>query len=461
VGTLQADGLEAAVRPEDADLAWAGRETERERLRDEALRWLERAADLAVTGYALTDAVALLEQALALDPPTDLQIRAWRKIGLAHALRFDGEAFWTAMLRALELDTDRRSRAGTLSVLAFHTSTRSGMWKRRPERSLVEGWIEEALALAEPDSLERARALAARAFWRPRAAREAAREASGLAERVGDLELRSYAWAARAAVAFEERQFGEAATWAERRFDLLPEITDPDHIVEIYETAIPPTAGLGRLREAMRLAERHSERSSTLTPHHRLHGVGLRVEVAEAAGDWEAVRSLTGDLRDVAAENEATPCLRIPRSLLVCAVAALASGDDAGAQALEGEAECWKMEDRGFGLAAPQIRLALLRRELEAVRRLVGATRSASFRYAFGPGPIATWLDALAALGDRALVEEEAPRFLSMQPYLEPFALRALGAVRADDDLVRAAHRRFYALGLEWHAAQTPALLSR
>jgi hypothetical protein len=39
--------------------------------------------------------------------------------------------------------------------------------------------------------------------------------------------------------------------------------------------------------------------------------------------------------------------------------------------------------------------------------------------------------------------------------YLEPFALRALGAVREDDLLIKRAVGRFAAMGLEWHAEQS------
>jgi hypothetical protein len=216
---------------------------------------------------------------------------------------------------------------------------------------------------------------------------------------------------------------------------------------------------LGRLREARRLAGKHFEHSGTLTPHHRVHGVGLTLEVAEAAGDWETVRSMTGLVRETAAANEATPCLRSPRSLLVCAVGALAAGDASTAEALEREAEAWGVEDRGFGLASPLVRLALLRRDRETVERLVQATRLRSFRYAFGPGPIATWLDGLAALREREPVEAEAPALARSGAYLEPFALRALAAVRGDDELLSRAQQLFRALGLDWHAGQTRALL--
>jgi hypothetical protein len=72
---------------------------------------------------------------------------------------------------------------------------------------------------------------------------------------------------------------------------------------------------------------------------------------------------------------------------------------------------------------------------------------------------IVTRLDGLAAVRDREGAEDEAGRHLRPNTYLEPFALRTLGVVREDEELVRLAEDRFRGLGLEWHAAQTRALL--
>jgi CHAD domain-containing protein len=44
--------------------------------------------------------------------------------------------------------------------------------------------------------------------------------------------------------------------------------------------------------------------------------------------------------------------------------------------------------------------------------------------------------------------------------YLEPFALRTLGAVRDDDVLLQQAVDRFNAIGLPWYAEQTRELLA-
>ncbi|HYN49607.1 MAG TPA: hypothetical protein VES62_01675, partial [Thermoleophilaceae bacterium] len=67
--------------------------------------------------------------------------------------------------------------------------------------------------------------------------------------------------------------------------------------------------------------------------------------------------------------------------------------------------------------------------------------------------------DALAAVRDRPGVEAEASRALDVGGYVEPFALRALGAVREERPLVERAAIRFEELELAWRATETRALL--
>ena len=67
-------------------------------------------------------------------------------------------------------------------------------------------------------------------------------------------------------------------------------------------------------------------------------------------------------------------------------------------------------------------------------------------------------LDGLAAVGDHARIEAEAPPLLRAGGYGEPFALRALGRARGDRSLVELAAARFEAMGLQWHAGETRSL---
>jgi class 3 adenylate cyclase/tetratricopeptide (TPR) repeat protein len=444
-----------AVRPEDADLAWAGEEQELQRLGLEAIRWLERAAELAIGRYDIDDALQYLHRALELGPDASTRSAIWRTIGHANALKFDGPAFWEAMQTSLETCENRATCGETYSLLAFHTAIRAGMWKRRPEQELVDGWIDRALELTEPGSSAYVQALIARGYWHWGDATAASREASALAEKLGDPELRSYAWMARAEAAFDRAEFEEACMWAQRRFDLVGEITDPDHIVEMLETGLPATAALGRFREARRMAREHVERSRRLTPHHRVHGISLVVEAEELAGCWEAIRDESVTVEEVVAQNLDTPCIRNARSLLVCALAHLLAGDDARAAELEEEADELDLESPMFG--APRIRLALARAELGEVERFLASP--VGMRSWSGLPFEAARLDALGALRDRERVESRAPLYLRPRTYLEPFALRALGIVRQDQDLLAQANARFDAFGLEWHRAQTDVLV--
>src|SRR5262249_39464195 len=275
---------------------------------------------------------------------------------------------------------------------------------------------------------------------------EAAREASEIADRLGDVELRSYAWASRAAVAFEQLEFDQSAALARQRFDLLPEITDPDHILGVYEAAIPALAGGGELGAAGRGAAAPLAVAGRRTPPPRIPGAGLTREIQELVGDFAAIRSSTAEIEEAVAANLATPCRRNPRNLLVCAVAHVEAGDEDEAARLERAADECGMEDSGSGLTGARLRLALLRGDLDVVERLLAAR--SRYGFFFGPAAIAARLDGLAALRDGERIEEEALPLLRPGTYVEPFALRALAIAREDETLVQQALARFAGLRL-------------
>jgi class 3 adenylate cyclase len=454
LASLIAHHYAESVRPENADLAWAGEEEEEvERVRGKALLWLETAAEFAMRRYEIEDALALLHKALALQPDEEAEARLWRAVGKANALAFEGEAFWTAMENSLKVCTNKTTRAETYSELAFQTAIRSSMWKTRPDRELVAGWIEQALELSAPDSDSRARALIARSFWEQNTP-EAAREASELAERSGDIELRSYAWGARGTVAFAEADFESALTWAQRRLAVKDEVSDPDHVAEIYEQLIPSHCANGRFAEARRLAAEHDAVVEPLSDHHRLHGIAVLLEVEELCGGWDRILELA-DRTELSVEaNLTTPCVRNARTLLLTALAAAYNGDEETARHYERRAEEVATEGYDLVLAAPRTWLALVRGEIDTLDRLEPVDL-ARVKQEYALPAAAARLDALAALKDRSLVERDAPPLLQPGTYLEPFALRAVGAVREDELLIQQAADRFDAMGLSWHAEQT------
>ena len=445
-----------AVRPEDADLVWADDAEEHALRRTEAVVWLRRAGRLALGRYEMEDAVELLGRAVEL--ADDLAARAglWTEIGYVHALRYDGEAFWDAMLRSIELGAlDQAAEADAYASLAFQTAIRSGMWLKRPDLAPLPGWIDKALELSAPDSRARAQALLARSI--STVSEKDAIAASALSDELGDVELRSFAFGARAGAAAHRGAWDEAATLSENRLQLAAGVEDLDHRCEVYESAIPLAVALGRFREARRLAGMHAEASARLSPHHRLHSAALRVEIAENIADWGDPVAQTDAVVDAVEENAGTPCVRNARTLIACGIAHVATGDERTAGELLARAKTFSGEGWGSYLDPLLLRFALVRGDRDEAERLVAHVFERE--YVFGPSVKTVRLDALAALGLREAVEAEAPGSLRLRTFIEPFALRALGIVRRDDELLAQAHERFATYGLDWHAAQTERLL--
>jgi len=448
-----------AVRPEDADLVWSGDEPEAARLRAKAVGWLRRAAALAVTRYEMEDALALMQQAAELESDDRVLAEIWREIGRIHALNYDGEPFWTAMERSLELTSDRAILAETYAELAVQTAERGGMWARRPPLELVDAWVAKALELAEPESAARVKALVAWSLWHWKEGAESSAEASRLADRIGGPELRAVASIARSMSFFATIDYNEALRWAEKTWELDDEIRDPDLRVEVCFASIFPSAGRGDFDSARRFAGIHDERNARLSPHHRLHGVAVLLEVEELAGNWDLISTLEQRTQDSVQANLSTPCIRNARALFLCALARLYRGDHEEARRLQQRAEEVSLEGYGLTLDALRVRLALARGDLGEVERLVAGEQV--FPQVFHLGSTTGFLDGLAAIRDNRRVEEEAVRLLKPGTYLEPFALRALGLVREDEALIEQALARFEAFGLDWYAGETLRLVAQ
>jgi len=156
---------------------------------------------------------------------------------------------------------------------------------------------------------------------------------------------------------------------------------------------------VGRFDEVRQFAALHEKAAEPLSPHHRVHSVTLLCEIEDAAGGWSA-----------------------------------------GA------------------LASPGIRMGLLRGDRAEIERWLDADVVRMFVY--GPGVMTARLDALGAIRDSSQIEQVAPAYIGHGLLLEPFALRALGIVRGDDELLSRADALFVERNLEWHRSQTERLLA-
>jgi hypothetical protein len=331
------------------------------------------------------------------------------------------------------------------------------MWTHFPEPDLVQGWIDRALELAEPGTPARAQALIALCYWQQDRPRWAVEEAEELTGRLGDPVLRIHACEVRWLSEFAARRYREALRSAEIALDLERGISDPNTSTRMRESMAALFTMCGRLSEAQQVIEIHDELSRRLFPHHRLHAVALEVESLELLGEWKAIRALVPRTRTAVEENLATPCVRGPRSLLVCAAASAALGDEQEAASLERDADEVRMEGFGWIIETPRIRLALHRHDLDTVSRLVSASTSFVPRRAvwYFPAAVATHLDALAALGDAKRLEADAAEYLESDSVLTAFAMRALGILRGDQVLLEAAASRFEEFGFNAQAAST------
>ena len=445
-----------AVAPGIAELAWRDHEEELGQLSAAALRWLRRAAEISLARFDLDDALSQLHRAAELAPG---EADVWHAIGRVNALKFDGEAMWSAMENAIELTEETEALAELYAELTFESTMRGGMWKRPFEHSLVESWLARALELADPGGAARARALVTKAMWEDDA--ETAEQAIALAEGIDDPVLLSYAYWVRSGAAFIELDFREADRWAQRRFELIDRLTDPDKIAHIHFYGATAALAAGRPDEAQALVQKHDIVASRLSTHHEVHALGVLLFVEEALGHWDEVHRLQHRVERAVADNQGTPCVLNPRTLFSCAVACGELGLDAEAQRLEEAAVEQGFQDHGMGfwLDPPPAHLALLRGDLERLDALLessGSTWQSSMDGSLYA--LATKLEALIALGRTREAEEAATPLLQPGTYLEPFALRTLGLARGDRTLTEQAVDRFEAMGLDWHAAKTRAL---
>jgi class 3 adenylate cyclase/tetratricopeptide (TPR) repeat protein len=460
VASMLAHHYAAAVSSKDADLAWGEDPDRLDELRRRAIRWLHRAGDLAMGRYELDDATALFEQAIAIGADGVGAVGLWRSLAQAAALRYDGIGLWEAMRRAIDLCDEPLVLGELYAELAYETTSRSGMYARFPDRDLVQGWIDRALEMTASGTRARAQALIALGYWQDDRPKWAVDQALELTERLGEPGLMVEACEVKCFSEFAAGRYQDALRAAVRAFDVERGNSDPNTSTRLRESVAALFTMCGRLSESRRIIDDHDTLCSRLFPHHRLHAVALEIEFLEVLGEWAAIRALAPRARKAVGENLATPCVRAGRSLLVCSAACAALGDEQGAASLEREADELRMEGFGWIVEAPRIRLALHRHDLATVRELVSATGSSITRRQmwYFPAAAATYLDALAALGDAEGLNAGAPEFLETDSVLKAFAMRALGIVRGDPSMMEGAASQFEAFGFDAQAASTRLL---
>jgi hypothetical protein len=286
----------------------------------------------------------------------------------------------------------------------------------------------------------------------------AARAAVALADELGDVALRFASLGALEGALWWNGQYVEACETAAVRGELVPAIDDPDLLAEALRLTAGLYACVGWLTDARVMVARLEETVAGLTPHHRVHGIGTRMDLETAVADWDAVRGLTQRVEDAVEANLATPCPFNVGVLLMAALALAYGGDKDGEARLVAKAESIGMVGYGMVHSSRWLRLAIARHDHDEVRRVVDSLQPRWLH----PAAWELWaalFDGLALLDDRDRIEAEAPQWVRPDAYVAPFAVRALGVVRNDTALLADAIARFETLGLEWHAQETRSLL--
>jgi hypothetical protein len=422
-------------------------------LRTSALRWLDRAAELALARFDLEDALGLLGRAAELTPD-DPELR--HSIARVNALKFDGAAFWQSMLEAIELTSDPARLGELYAELAFESVERGAMWKVAPDVAVTRGWMTQAFELAPPESRSHAHVLLAKTLLEDDI--PSAEHAIAIAERLDDVELLSFGLGAHAATSQFLADFATASESTRRRLELAPQLNDPDHLALIQWDAATAELARGAFDDAEIHALRHDAIARRLTPHHEVHAIGNLLTLDEAAGCWDRLNERTERTERAIAANADTPCVFNPRSLLACAVACAALGLEDQARRLEAEASALGFEGYDYWLDPLRARLAMIRGDLDRVEALLDGSEKWSWKVFDYVNSVAARLDAFVAVGRAAEAAEDAERYALPGIYLEPFALRTLGVARTDSALVARAQERFQAMGLRWYAAQTRTL---
>ena len=442
-----------SARADLADLAWPDDPDTLARLRDNAVTWLGRAGELATRRFALDEALALLHRALDLASDPRTRAALWRAVGEVHTQSWDYPAFQAAMTRALEASGDPQDQAAAYVGLASAVTDWGIISAALPDDDTVEGWIERALALSAPVTPARAHAMALRAVWAPEPLAEMAPRVMIAAESADDLRVLGQAHGMQEILACTQRRYSDVLDWAMRLVARF-ESQDPRQVGDAYLHPIGALMALGRFTEARDFAARNEAVAVRQGNSDRAVAVAWWAEVESMAEEWPRVGMLEERIRAFAGRDDIGPTARFVRAPLLCAAARAHLGDARQSTELErltadltGGAD----DDR---LAAPYLRLALARGDLDRVGDLMARApkRLRPWAQWWALDLDVTRLDALAALEDAAAVESEAAALLGDNRFLDAVARRALGTVRRDPHLLGQAGQAFTDMGLPAHA---------
>ena len=331
---LIAHHYEAAAWPDDAELAWPADSVRRDEVRAKAVNALVEAGHAATTKFAVDQALAFGDRALALAATDAERLAALElKAQAAHAGVRADEA-WSHYLEALEvaeplgdLGATQRLRARATLLWGRYGGALSGEeWKPKAAEIMRAGLndADGAQATFEQGALLSGRANAH--FWKvaPLSKEEARRDAEravAIAQEIGSQSLLSYALDS-LGMEIGHEGFCESAAFAERVLGVGRGMEDRVEAHEMFVTAALMFAEAGRFDEAAAATADATELAAVLGPHRGLHAGSAATTALLPPGRLADLLEATSRAPELVAEEGMHTCFHGLAALAGQAIAA-------------------------------------------------------------------------------------------------------------------------------------------
>ncbi|MGH2539065.1 MAG: adenylate/guanylate cyclase domain-containing protein [Actinomycetota bacterium] len=280
-----------------------------ESLRRKAFHRTLQAAQDAGRRFAVRTAERLAAQAIDLAASPHERSLAYEQSADAFFNDLEGDEAWRGFTTAAEAELDGDSpdpvRIADLCAKGVDIATRwLGSMRVAPSEPEVRRYLEIGLAHLPPgDSRERVQLLGDQASW-PFAFpsfefsdEELDRieadglEASEVADRLGDADLTSAALDKAVAPSMRRGRYGRALEIEARRLPLIPQLSDPVEVGDVYAMMAWCSGESGRWSDLVRYAS-DGEAAVGVAINSRLHVLAWLTEGRFRVGDWDgAIRS--------------------------------------------------------------------------------------------------------------------------------------------------------------------------
>jgi class 3 adenylate cyclase len=456
-----------------------------ETMRAKAYGYALQASEEARSKLALDSGQRMAEGAASLASGPDERSRALEALGEIYYLSSQGDLAWAALREAVDARLAEGSDDGRalarLCARALEVVTRGrGAMRSRLREAEAMPYLEAGLEqVGADDSEERIRLLTVQSFW-PYSfrdisgsleeldrAREAGEEAAAMSARLGRPDLASAALDGVASSYVSRGLYGQMDEVIRRRLELVPSLSDPHEIGDVYAVAAWVDFHVGRYGRAFELADEGYRRSVAGAPMMALYCLDWRAVARCRLGAWNEFQADVSLIQDLLGERRENPPGFASDHFAAAAFVYEARGDHEAADRMT-RVVTWldRTEDRPSpGWLAWHALLLARRGQFEEARTQLdrpeegmrwgrGLILEARCDVAADQG---AWDQVPALLGEARHHAAEA-RLLALPRYADRLEGRwamARGDAEAAAALLSASAEGFASLGAEWETART------